>query len=52
MRTEIILQGSKDDKNNLIIALINSGYTVRTVDRKEEGKRGTVKVVQYWREEQ
>lgn len=48
--TEIILNGTKEEKNNLIIALINSGYTVRLVEKTVDKKK--IKVVEYWKNEQ
>lgn len=49
LKTTKIKANNKGERDILITALVNSGYTVRLVDVKTDGKRE--KVVEYWENE-
>ena len=49
-RTQILIP-NKAEREALIVALVNSGYTVRKIERKsEEQPRKVVQEIEYWKE--
>ena len=50
MKTTINIT-KQSDRDTLILALVNSGYTVRYIEVKTEGQRKADKYIEYWQEE-
>ena len=41
----------QSDRDVIILALVNSGYTVRYIEVKLDGQRKIEKRIEYWKEE-
>ena len=51
-RTQILIP-NKAERESLIVALVNSGYTVRKIERKcEDQPLKIVQEIEYWKEEE
>lgn len=52
MNKTIIQITKQSDRDVLILALVNSGYTVRYSEVKVDGQRRAEKLIEYWKEEE